>query len=74
MVSPMAYKFLGQELNLSHSYDLQLWQHQILNLLHQAGDWTHASTVILATVVEFLNPLCHSRNASILYFYSTNVC
>ena len=43
-----------------------LWQHQILNPLSQARDWTH----ILTDTSQVLNPLSHSGNSSIFFFIS----
>ena len=50
------WKFLGQGLNHCRVFTPLLW----------VGDQTHASTVTQATVVGFLNPLCHSKNSWIL--------
>ena len=45
----------------------QLWQHQILNPLGQAGDPTSKAT----EMSQIINPLCHSGNSSIFWFYKS---
>ena len=60
------WKFLGQGLNLSHSYDLQRSYNNArpFNPLHQARYQTHISGATQAAAGRILNPRCHGGNFS----------
>ena len=49
------WKFLGQELNPSHSCSVAC-SAKSFSPLHWAGDWTHTSTATQATAVRLLTP------------------
>ena len=60
------WKFPGQGLNLSHSYNLHrsCGNTRSFKPPHWAGDRTCASAAIQTTAVRFLTPLCQSGNSS----------